>query len=254
MPSGYNLGTTCWNPTSSAYTLHNKHSAFDYPIGEESHSGKHCQARQKVYHQTIGLFSAERTDMDSKGLKERITSGLIVWLLVTIFIQPILSFTWKAILVVGGFVHQGYVDRIYRGAALGEHNAVGLLTFLLLTTYILMTMAGHWLDLVASTSTVLQRTYSVPRLLMNLPLALLMLILGFAFLVVFSLSMGKAVISASFSQRLTVLAPAISDMEYKTLKARWAGMQGKADYDALVTEMDRRATQLGVNLPPVRKP
>lgn len=191
--------------------------------------------------------------MDSKGLRERITSGLIVWALVTIFIQPILSFTWKVILVVGGFVHQGYVDRIYRGAALDEHNAVGLLTFLLLTAFILMKMADDWFDMMTP-PTVLQRTYRVPSLLINLLPPLLISIIGATLLVIFSLSMGKAVIAASFTQRLTVLAPAISDTEYKTLKARWAGMQGKDDYDALVTEIDRRAAQLGVKLPPIRKP
>jgi hypothetical protein len=192
--------------------------------------------------------------MDNKGLKERILSGLIVWLLVTIFIQPILSFTWKAVVAVGGFVHQGYVDRIYRSAALGEHDAVGVLTFWLLATYILMRMAGDWFDMVAPLSTVLQRTYRVPRLLIHLPPALLMSALGLTVLVVFSLFAGKAVISASFSQRLTILAPAISDMEYKTLNARWASMRGKSDYDALVSAMDKRAAELGVTLPPVRKP
>lgn len=73
-------------------------------------------------------------------------------------------------------------------------------------------------------------------------------------LVVFSISSGIAQISASFNQRLTVLAPAISDVEYKTLKARWASMKSKADYDALVSLMDNRAAELGVKLPTVRKP
>jgi hypothetical protein len=70
----------------------------------------------------------------------------------------------------------------------------------------------------------------------------------------FTISAGTMLITRSFTQRLTVLAPAISDTEYKTLRARWASMQGEADYDALVAEMDRRATELGVKLPPVRKP
>jgi hypothetical protein len=72
--------------------------------------------------------------------------------------------------------------------------------------------------------------------------------------VVSSLSRGVMEINASFTRRLTVLAPLISDAEYKTLKARWANMRGKADYDALVTAMDKRAAELGVTLPPVRKP
>jgi hypothetical protein len=61
-------------------------------------------------------------------------------------------------------------------------------------------------------------------------------------------------ITASFTQRITILAPAIDDDEYRTLKARWADMQTKADYDAIVAAMDKRAKELSVTLPPVRKP
>lgn len=70
----------------------------------------------------------------------------------------------------------------------------------------------------------------------------------------FALSVGTAKIAASFNQRLSVLAAAISDAEYKALKARWASMKGKADYDALVSAMDKRGTESGVKLPAVRKP
>ena len=61
-------------------------------------------------------------------------------------------------------------------------------------------------------------------------------------------------ITASFTQRLTILAPAIDDAEYKTLKARWASIQTKADYDAIVTAMDKRAKELNVTLPPEIEP
>ena len=69
-----------------------------------------------------------------------------------------------------------------------------------------------------------------------------------------AVSRGIVKINTSFNQRLTVLAPAITDGEYKTLKARWASMQSKADYDALTTAMEKRAAELNVTLPPVRNP
>ena len=190
--------------------------------------------------------------MDIKGLKERITSGLIVWVLVTIFIQPILSITWRTVVAVGGFVHQGYVDRIYRDAAVIGTNPYGRLTIGILVVAPVL-LVFFWLvrdlesDLISSG---FARFIKVQRFISR----------GFAvgvFLLILSqlaILRGTLEIDESFTQRLTVLAPAISDIEFKTLKARWASMQGKSDYDALVAAMDKRAAELGVTLPPVRKP
>ncbi len=69
-----------------------------------------------------------------KGLKVGIISGVISSLLVLIFIQPILSIMWKAIVAVGGFVHQGYVDRIYRNAAVTGPSPYEELTLRVLVT------------------------------------------------------------------------------------------------------------------------
>jgi len=190
--------------------------------------------------------------MDSKGLKERITSGLIVWLLVTIFIQPILSFTWKAVVAVGGFVHQGYVDRIYRNAAaMIDSNPYGELTLFILVLFALIaTLFWTQRSLESDPISVYLHISRFVRLT-SWALTCMCLLVVFGRLAILK---GTAAITESFTQRLTVLAPAISDTEYKTFKARWAGMQGKADYDALVAAMDKRAAELGVTLPPVRKP
>jgi hypothetical protein len=69
-----------------------------------------------------------------------------------------------------------------------------------------------------------------------------------------SISIGVTEINASFSQRLTVLAPAINELEYKVFRAQWASMRGLNDYNALISAMDARAKELGITLPRVRKP
>jgi hypothetical protein len=188
--------------------------------------------------------------MDVKGLKERITGGLIVWALVTIFIQPILSFTWKVTVIVGGVIHKGYLDGIYRSAARGDFNnnfAYVILSLLLLGTLLIVMFFSIREMKNLDQSHILVRISDWIWKVMVVVSFLLILI-------VFAISDGTSKITASFTQRLTVLAPAVSDTEYKTLKARWASMKGKADYDALVAAMDKRATELGVTLPPVRNP
>ncbi len=194
--------------------------------------------------------SSEGTD--NKGLKIGIISGIVSSLIVIIFIQPILSLLWQAIVTVGGSVHQGYVDRIYRNASVLGPDTYGRLTLFVLILLVLF--AGMAWTVHQMKSHVISD--NPPRSLKAVR-AISWLMVVMAFLVIFgrlAVLEGTRVIAASFTQRLTVLAPAISDIEYKTLMARWASMRGKADYDALVIAMDKRASELGVTLPPVRKP
>ena len=189
--------------------------------------------------------------MDTKGMKVGIVSGVVSSLIVLFFIQPILSFVWKAFIAVVGSVHQGYVDRIYSNAAIDSSPYGRFTLLLLLLAPLLFSLFWAVRQLEADPTTVY-----FPRMIWfikGISWGMVATIIVVVFVRVAILA-GTTEITASFTQRLTVLAPAVSDTEFKTLKARWAGMKGKADYDALVAAMDKRAAQLGVTLPPVRKP
>lgn len=183
-------------------------------------------------------------------LKVGIVGGLISSLLVLIFIQPILNFLWHLILHLGGTLHQGYIDGIYRNAARTDGNPYGETTFSVL--FLGLAFVGLFWALENIKRDPMSAGF--PRLT-TLIERLTWLVLLVGLLTVFvqaAIIRGTGEIAETFTQRLTVLAPSISDLEYKTLKARWASMRGKADYDALVEAMNKRATELGVKLPPVR--
>jgi len=183
--------------------------------------------------------------MDNKAFKIGIISGVISSLIVLLLIQPILSFIWNAVIAVGGALHQGYVDRIYRNAAAADRNLIGHITFIFL---VLGTICSFWVftSRLVTLRTPLERTISG---LFNILIFVLAGITVLVVLVAFSLSAGIMEITASFNQRLTVMAPAITDAEYKTFRARWASMRSRNDYNALA-----RSKELGVTLPPVREP
>jgi hypothetical protein len=187
--------------------------------------------------------------MDNKSLKIGIISGIISSLIVIIFIHPILSLVWNAFIAVAGSVHQGYVDKIYRNAALPERNLIGFVTILFLLFSVLLIVTFEVSDIrnVSHGMHVVNRVFNT-AVFVTAPFMLLVSV------VMLSLAMGVTEISASFSQRLTVLAPAIDDHEYKMFRARWASMKGLNDYNSLVSAMDARAKELGITLPPVRKP
>jgi hypothetical protein len=183
-------------------------------------------------------------------LKLGIVGGLISSLLVLIFIQPILTFLWHVILNVGGTLHQGYVDTVYRNAAIAGSNPYGDHTLFVLLV-VLGNVGFFWalekLKADPAADHFPGFTKLVERTIWSFVLMSLLVVFVRAAIV-----KGTAQIAESFTQRLTVLAPGISDSEYKILKARWASMHGRADYDAIVADMEKRATELGVKLPPVR--
>jgi hypothetical protein len=186
--------------------------------------------------------------MDTKSLRIGIVSSIIASVLTAIFISPILSFVWKLVVGIAGTVHQGYVDDIYSSAAMDPSGGrTGSLTFAVFLLIVLCaSVVFLYLTFAGDAPRQRGRVYAYSSG------TALGLIVGL--FVPLTIIHGIFVIDSSFNQRLTVLAPAISDAEYKTLKARWVTMHGKADYDALVEMMDKRATELGVTLPPVRRP
>jgi hypothetical protein len=178
--------------------------------------------------------------MDFKGLKRDILGGLITSVIMLLLIYP--GFAWRIIMPVVG---PWYADRIYNHAALGDRDDYGFLMVLALA--LASTLARLFFIIRRGPKDNIGRIVHATWKVM----VVISILCAYG---VYWLSSGSKLMTASFTQRLTVLAPAINDTEYKALKARWASMQGKADYDALVTAMDKRATELGVTLPPVRKP
>lgn len=186
----------------------------------------------------------------SRDLKIGIIGGLISSILMVIFIQPIMIFIWNFVLSIGNSIQAGYVDRIYRSAALGDRNIVGhatlmlvLLAFTILPTFVL------------SPPGVFRRIAPRPGpTWMGLFMVIICMILSVSLAVAVSLSTGVMEITASFNQRLTIIDPSISDQEHKGWKAKWAKMRGQNDYHELVIEMEKRALDLKIELPPLREP
>ncbi|MCA0328056.1 MAG: hypothetical protein LCH89_21010 [Proteobacteria bacterium] len=188
--------------------------------------------------------------MLSRELKIGIIGGVISSVLVIIFIQPLLGLVWSAALAFGESVQAGYVDRIYRNAAVGERNMVGHLSLLGVTLLLIFVPALLLFPDMEKRSS----GSRLPFPLLRAVIAVVSMLVPPLFLIVASLFIGVSQINASFSQRLAVLAPTITDQEMKEWRARWAKMQSQKDYRELVEAMERRSTELRIDLPKVRTP
>lgn len=188
--------------------------------------------------------------MLSRELKIGILGGIISSVFVIIFIQPILNIVWSAVLSFGEYIQAGYVDKIYRNAAVGDRNMVGQMTLLLVVVLMLFVSVGF-----LTSGRGIRNKYGVltSRALMLL-MSLMACTMAVIVLVGFSVASGVMEINASFIQRLTVMAPVISDEEYKEWKAKWAVMNSQNDYHVLVSAMEKRAADLKIELPKLRRP
>lgn len=188
--------------------------------------------------------------MLSRELKIGIIGGVVSSILVIIFIQPLLNYVWTAVLSFGEHIQASYVDKIFRSAAIGDRGRVSQLTFLMVILVVISVPSFLFLSQVAYRYAVFEKANRVFLLVMSF----MSLMLVMVSLVSFSISMGVTEINASFNQRLTVLAPAISEHETKELKAQWAKMSSKRDYRALVSLMEKRASELQIQLPELKDP
>lgn len=188
--------------------------------------------------------------MISRDLKIGIAGGVISSVIVLIFIQPTLSFLWSAIISFGETVQAGYVDKIYRAAALGDRNLAGHLTLLI----VLMFAHVGVMSYISGGNRMPRLSDKTKSKAVKIMAVLFTSIMFVVMMIACSISMGVNEIKASFEQRLTVMAPYITDLEAKKIKARWATMKGRSEYTNLVDSMDSRAIELKITLPVVRTP
>jgi len=55
--------------------------------------------------------------------------------------------------------------------------------------------------------------------------------------------------NTSFNQRLTIIAPSLSDNEQKVLKAQWASMRNRRAYEVIVSSIEKIANDKKIELP-----
>jgi hypothetical protein len=180
-----------------------------------------------------------------------IVSSLIATVFFLLILQPLLGLVWRFVLSNVRLIN----DIACRGAALENPDRYG---------YLLMTAVatGSIAALVLSSGIVhifnsppsqmpLKRSEVFPKWYER---TMLFFLVFSIFSVAFVQYIGflQMALKISFSQRLTVLTPKISDQERKELQAEWASMRNESDYIHIVDEMEQKAKANGITLPKFR--
>ena len=191
--------------------------------------------------------------MDKTQIRAAIIGGIISAIIVIIFINPLLNFLWDIVNWSGSYFYHGFIDRIYKSAALGHSSSVSILIFLSILYWGFFAFTINFI-LIMKKGRISEKTMRIFGILArNKYLTAFMYLIGFiATILIFVLVLGNVNLKISFNQRLAVLTPKITDLERKELLASWAAMGTRNDYDKIVENMENLAKLHEVSLPELR--
>ena len=184
-------------------------------------------------------------------LKKSLLGSIIASIIVILFIKPILNAAWNFVLSLSDSYLKTFSDSIYTSAALGQRDWV----IVLLLIMILCSVIGIGTGLIVGVTTVKsERIKKIVRkkkssIIFWIFFCLFYLYTCFSCVTVAVKAFADLQLNTSFEQRLSVLSPVITDLEYKKLKAAWALMRSKKDHDEIVKKMENIASRNSVNLP-----
>jgi len=184
-------------------------------------------------------------------LKKSLLASIIASAIVIIFIKPILNAAWNLVLSLSDSYLKTFSDSIYRTAALGQRDWVIVFLLIMFLGALTGIMTGVILGVTTFKSEKIKRILRKKKssIIFWILLGLFYLYIWFAGVTVAVKAFADLQLNTSFQQRLSVLSPAISDLEYKKLKAAWAVMRSKKDHDEIVKNMENIASKNSINLP-----
>jgi len=184
-------------------------------------------------------------------LRKSILVEVVAGILVLIFAQTIGRFAWNGIVWSSINIYAGIAKSVYKNAALGQRNWIDIVLLTFLLYFMVATVLGLYLRKVEirGASRIKEAYAKLPKKIRSAIPIIMVVAFVLSVLYVGTLAFVDLQLNASFQQRLTVLAPKISEQEYKELQAAWASMQSRPDYESINTRMDSLARQHGIELP-----
>lgn len=186
--------------------------------------------------------------------------GVIGTIIGFAIIEPLLTALGKAMLWAGEYMTEGFLNSIYRQAAKGLHEQFSFTMFTIMSTVFIGLYGGVF---VSATARQIRSRRKSPKprtvisddalraKLSRLTLAVQILsLIGTVFLLwSAATSFASYGLTTQFEQRLTVITPYLTSQELNVLRAKWALMDNRSDYDAIEREMKQVAAENRVTFP-----
>jgi hypothetical protein len=177
--------------------------------------------------------------------RRAIIASILAGLIILYFLDPILSFLGRLTLRIAGALFSAYLDGLYAGVAISEPN-FGFYLLLCATGFSLGITSGFILQGLGVIEKRISSTLLPERVRR---VAILSAIISILLLVATVDSYIRLKTISTFNQRLSVITPLITDQQRKEFLARFASMESKADFEAVMRTMDEVAVKNNVKVP-----
>ena len=182
-----------------------------------------------------------------------VISSLIASVLFLAFLEPIVEFLSRIVSALLSHVASGTLDSMYEQAAIGSERAM---LFLVLEIMLATMAAFAVFPFFVITIMRFKREANSEGKNVRLNLRNFLLIqsaLSVCMLTSIVYMTSSSVIgiqaTASYEQRMLVASPHLSEQEEEEFASRWASMEGRADYVALMLKLEEAAKDGGWKLP-----
>lgn len=179
-------------------------------------------------------------------LRKNLIVSLITSILVLIFIEPLLKWAANAIMWLGTNISASFTKSVYTSAALGFREKYSFIALIFILSALSGIVAGITTARVLpwkSESTDLQakrrKVFSIFSVVVFFVSVIFIMAANFI----------ELQLNASFNQRITVLSAKVHEQRIKELKAAWASMENRSDYEYITEQMNKLALEEKIKLP-----
>ncbi|MEH0086349.1 hypothetical protein V6233_22960 [Vibrio antiquarius] len=177
---------------------------------------------------------------EDPSVRKSLIVSVVASVLVILFVQPFLNFSGDMIQWVLSKTAVIMSDSIYKDAALGMREKFSFLLLIMVFQLIFMVLLSSLYKKffrTTSPQSSIDELSDVEKVNRTKKRKIISFFTGFtSVILVFWLGGMQYVgfqMNASFSQRVTILSPYISEQDVKVLKSEWAQMQSREDYEAI---------------------
>ncbi|EKF9197624.1 hypothetical protein O1B20_003579 [Vibrio cholerae] len=177
---------------------------------------------------------------EDPSVRKSLIVSVVASVLVILFVQPFLTFSGDMIQWILSKTAVIMSDSIYKDAALGMREKYSFLLLIMVFQLIFMVLLSSlYRKFFRTTSpqSSIDELSDVEKLNRTKKRKIISFFTGFtSVILVFWLGGMQYVgfqMNASFSQRVAILSPYISEQDVKVLKSEWAQMQSREDYEAI---------------------
>lgn len=182
-------------------------------------------------------------------LRKNLLVSIVTSLLVLVFIEPLLKLSGNGLMWLSDNVSNRWTNGIYSSAALGLREKFSFVILGVCIALITGVYAGVLVSRYRTSKEKQDSTVTIKatlRLIIDLMFGLYFFFGGLALV---ASNFVELQLVASFNQRITVLAAKASDQQIKELRASWALMEKRPDYETINIQMLLMANQLNIKLP-----